>query len=231
MGLSVGRTVVLRGDTGNSVTLTVGGVFRIGAGQIDGASAFIDVRTARALYESPNAVSRIAIRLEDFNAAERTAARIEATTGLNATPWTETSEQLFDALVAQARTGLVLKSFAMITIVIGIASSLMLTTYRRRPEIGIMRAMGATQGFIVVVFVIQGALIGLIGAVAGGALGLVALVPFPPIEDVQPGQLPIDVAQGSIGLGIALTTLAATVAAILPARAASRIDPVEAIGQ
>ena len=231
LGLSVGRTVVLRGDTGNSVTLTVGGVFRIGAGQIDGASAFIDITTARALYDSPNAVSRIAIRLEDFNTAKRTAARIEATTGLDATPWTETSEQLFDALVAQARTGLVLKSFAMITIVIGIASSLMLTTYRRRPEIGIMRAMGATQGFIVVVFVIQGALIGLIGALAGGALGLVALVPFPPIEDVQPGQLPIDVAQGSIGLGIALTTLAATVAAILPARAASRIDPVEAIGQ
>ena len=231
LGLSVGRTVVLRGDTGNSVTLTVGGVFRIGAGQIDGASAFIDITTARALFDSPNTVSRIAVRLDDFDAAPRAASRIEATTGLNATPWTETSEQLFDALVAQARTGLVLKSFAMLTIVIGIASSLMLTTYRRRPEIGIMRAMGATQGFIVIVFVIQGALIGVIGGVAGGALGLVALVPFPSIEDVQPGQLPIDVAQGSIGVGIALTTLAATLAAILPARAASRIDPVEAIGQ
>jgi len=218
-------------DTGNSVTLTVGGVFRIGAGQIDAAAAFIDITTARTLFDSPNRVSRIAIRLEDFNTAERTAARIEATTGLTATPWTETSEQLFDALVAQARTGLVLKSFAMLTIVIGIASSLMLTTYRRRPEIGIMRAMGATQGFIVVVFVIQGMLIGVIGGVAGGVLGLVSLVPFPAIEDVQSGQLPIDVAQGSIGLGIALTTLAATLAAILPARAASRIDPVEAIGQ
>lgn len=231
LGLAVGRTVMLRGDTGNSVTLTVGGVFRIGAGQIDGASAFIDITTARALFDSPNTVSRIAVRLDDFDAAPRAASRIEATTGLHATPWTETSEQLFDALVAQARTGLVLKSFAMLTIVIGIASSLMLTTYRRRPEIGIMRAMGATQGFIVIVFVIQGALIGVIGGVAGGALGLVALVPFPSIEDVRPGQLPIDVAQGSIGVGIALTTLAATLAAILPARAASRIDPVEAIGQ
>jgi len=231
LGLSVGRTAVLRGDTGNRVTLTVGGVFRIGAGQIDGASAFIDITTARALFDSPNTVSRIAVRLDDFDAAPRAASRIEAATGLHATPWTETSEQLFDALVAQARTGLVLKSFAMLTIVIGIASSLMLTTYRRRPEIGIMRAMGATQGFILAVFVIQGALIGVIGGVAGGALGLVALVPFPSIEDVQPGQLPIDVAQGSIGVGIALTTFAATLAAILPARAASRIDPVEAIGQ
>lgn len=231
LGLSVGRTVVLRGDTGNSVTLMVSGVFRIGAGQVDGATAFIDITTARALFDSPNTASRIAIRLDDFNAAPRAAARIEATTGLNATPWTETSAQLFDALVAQARTGLVLKSFAMITIVIGIASSLMLTTYRRRSEVGIMRAMGATQGFIVGVFVIQGALIGLIGGVAGAALGFVALVPFPPIADVQPGQLPIDVAQGSIGLAIALTTLAAILAAILPARAASRIDPVEAIGQ
>jgi len=231
LGLSVGSMVSLRSDGGGTVPLTVSGVFRIGSSQIDGASAFIDIATARSLFQSPNAVSRIEVRLDDFNAAPAVAARIAAATGLDASPWTETSEQLFDALKAQANTGLVLKAFAMITIVIGIASALMLTTYRRRSEIGIKRAIGATQGFILVVFVTQGALIGLIGGVAGAILGFLVLAPFPSIADVQPGQLPIDVAQGSIGLAIALTTLGATLAAILPARAASRIDPVEAIGQ
>jgi lipoprotein-releasing system permease protein len=231
LGLSVGGVVSLRSDGGGTATLTVSGIFRIGASQIDGSSAFIDIATARSLFQSPNAVSRIEVRLDDFNAAPAMAARIAAATGLDASPWTETSEQLFDALKAQANTGLVLKAFAMITIVIGIASALMLTTYRRRSEIGIMRAMGATQVFILVVFVTQGAVIGLIGGVAGAILGFAVLAPFPSLADVQPGQLPIDVAQGSIGLAIALTTLGATLAAILPARAASRIDPVEAIGQ
>ncbi len=231
LGLALGSTVSLRSDSGATVSLTVSGIFRIGASQIDGSSAFIDIATARSLFKSPNAVSRIEVRLNDFNAAPAVAARIHAATRLDATPWTETSEQLFDALKAQANTGLVLKTFAMITIVIGIASALMLTTYRRRSEIGIMRAMGATQAFILVVFVAQGAVIGLIGGLAGAIIGFAVLVPFPSIADVQPGQLPIDVAQGSIGLAIALTTLGATLAAILPARAASRIDPVEAIGQ
>jgi len=107
----------------------------------------------------------------------------------------------------------------------------MLTTYQRRSEIGIMRAMGATQGFILTIFVTEGTVIGLLGGVVGGVFGFAALSPFPSIEEVQPGRLPIDVAQGSIGLGIALTTLAAMLAAIAPARAASRVDPVEAINQ
>jgi len=73
--------------------------------------------------------------------------------------------------------------------------------------------------------------IGLLGGVFGSILVLAVLTPLTPAGDVAPGQLPIDVAQGSVGLAILLTTIGATLAAILPARAASRIDPVEAIGQ
>lgn len=125
----------------------------------------------------------------------------------------------------------ILKVFAMITVVIGIASALMLTTFRRRGEIGIMRAFGATRRFILFVFVLEGALIGLAGGLAGALLAVAALSPFPPIEEVQPGQLPVDLGKGSIGLAIWLTTLGATLAALLPARAAARLDPVEAIQQ
>ena len=94
-----------------------------------------------------------------------------------------------------------------------------------------MRAMGATQHFILFVFVLQGAIIGLAGGVIGAALGLMILTPLTPVGEVPSGQLPIDVAQGSIGLSIIFTTVGATLAAILPARGASKIDPVEAIGQ
>lgn len=108
---------------------------------------------------------------------------------------------------------------------------MMLTTYRRRPEIGIMRAMGASQSFILFVFVAQGAMIGLLGALLGAVLGLAILTPLTPDGEVMPGQLSIDVAQGSIGLAIALTVAGAILAAIIPSRSASRADPVEAIGQ
>ncbi len=139
--------------------------------------------------------------------------------------------QLLEALSAQAQTGYFLKTFAMITIIIGVASALLLSTYRRRPEIGIMRAMGASRRFVVGVFVLQGGLVGLLGGVSGAALGYLALLPFPSRENWRPGILPIDIHEGSYGLAIALTVLGAVLASILPARSAARVDPVSAIGQ
>jgi lipoprotein-releasing system permease protein len=115
--------------------------------------------------------------------------------------------------------------------VIGVASALLLSTYRRRPEIGIMRAMGASQGFVVLVFVLQGALVGLMGGLAGAALGYFALLPFPGPDNFKPGMLPIDIAKGSYGLAVLLTFIGAVLASIWPARSAARVDPVEAIGQ
>ena len=77
----------------------------------------------------------------------------------------------------------------------------------------------------------QGALIGLAGGVMGAGIGYAVLLAFPAREDFKPGGLPIDVAQGAYALAILLTVVSATLAAILPARAASRVDPVTAIGQ
>ena len=231
LNLTVGGTVALRTDSGNIAMLRISGLFRSGVGQLDSAAAYLDIRTARSLFDMPNGVSRIELKLDDLYDASRVSDRIEVITGLDAEPWTATAEQLYQGLKAQSDTGLILKGFALVTIVIGVASSLMLSTYRRRPEIGIMRAMGSSQRFILIVFVSQGVIIGFLGGVVGAVFGLAILTPLTPAGDVQPGQLPIDVAQGSIGLAIFLTLLGATLAAILPARSASRIDPVEAIGQ
>jgi ligand-binding SRPBCC domain-containing protein len=79
-----------------------------------------------------------------------------------------------------------------------VASALLLSTYRRRPEIGIMRAMGASQRFVVLVFVLQGALIGLMGGLLGAALGYLALLPFPAGGQFRTGSLPIDIRQGTL---------------------------------
>jgi lipoprotein-releasing system permease protein len=83
----------------------------------------------------------------------------------------------------------------------------------------------------VVVFVTQGALLGLMGGMMGAGLGYLALLPFPPRDAFKAGTLPMDITQGSYGLAITLTVIGAVLASILPARAAARVDPVTAIGQ
>jgi lipoprotein-releasing system permease protein len=231
LSLRLGQTLRLQSSAGVSQILTLSGIYETGNGRLDESSIYVSLATARTLFALPQGVTQIEIKLSDLNAADATALRISALTGLDAVSWTDGAEQLMEALNAQAQTGYFLKSFALITIVIGVASALLLSTYRRRPEIGIMRAMGAGRGFVIFVFVTQGALIGLMGGLAGAGLGYLALLPFPSRDAFQAGTLPLDITQGSYGLAILLTVIGAILASILPARSAARVDPVTAIGQ
>jgi len=231
LSLRLGQTVRLQSSAGVASVLTLSGIYKSGNGALDGGGIYVSLSTARTLFALPQGVTRIEIKLADLNTADATALRIRALTGLDAVPWTDGAEQLMEALNAQAQTGYFLKTFALITIVIGVASALLLSTYRRRPEIGIMRAMGARRGFVIFVFVTQGLLIGLIGGLTGAGLGYLALLPFPPREAFKSGTLPLDITQGSYGLAILLTVIGAILASILPARSAARVDPVTAIGQ
>lgn len=231
LGIGVGQVVRLQSDRGTERSLVVGGIFELGLDALDSRTAFISLSAARTLFELPQGISRIEIKLTDLNQAEAYAKRIASDTGLKATPWTAGNAQLLDGLRAQANSGNLIKGFALITIVIGVASALLLSTYRRRPEIGIMRAMGASRWFVIFVFVTQGALIGILGGLIGAGLGYLALSPFPVPELAPPGGLPVDVRQGAYGLAISLTAIGAILASILPARAAARVDPVSVIGQ
>lgn len=231
LGVQVGQVVRLQSDRGIERSFMVGGLFAIGVDALDSRAAFVSLSAARTLFETPQGLSRIEVKLVDLYGADEVAKHIAADTGLDATAWTANNAQLLDGLRAQASSGNLIKAFALITIVIGIASALSLSTYRRRPEIGIMRAMGASRWFVTLVFIVQGALIGIFGGLLGVGLGYAALSPFPPPELTSAAGLPVDVRQGAYGLALLLTAVAAIVASILPSRAAARVEPVTVISQ
>jgi lipoprotein-releasing system permease protein len=230
LGLVVGQVVRLSSDRGRDRSFRIGGIFELGIASADRQVVYMNFTTARALFDLPTGISRIEIKVEPAIDAPNIAAELQRSTGLKATAWTEDNAQLFEGLDAQARTGTIIKGFALITIVIGIASAMLLSIVRRQSEIGVMRAMGASKAMVVSIFVLEGTLIGLVGAFAGAALAWIALAPLPPISEIQSGGLPIDQGQGDFLLAIVLTTIAAALASVLPARRAARIDPVEAIG-
>lgn len=230
LGLRVGQVVQLTSDRGRSRSFRIGGVFSLGIASADGQSIYMNFTTARALFDLSTGVSRIEIKVRPATAAPGIAERLRRSTGLKATAWTEDNQQLFEGLDAQARTGTIIKAFSLVTIIVGIASAILLSIVRRQAEIGIMRAMGASRGLVVSIYVLEGTLIGFIGAIIGALAAWLALLPLPPVSAVQSGGLPIDQTQGDFLLAIALTKIAAMLASILPARRAARIDPVEAIG-
>jgi lipoprotein-releasing system permease protein len=230
LGIGVGQSLVIRSERAIEQSVTVGGIFEIGVAGVDDTAVYLNIRAARVLLDLPEGLSRYEIKLDDLQQSRIAAADIAGRTGLKATAWQDQNAQLLEGLSAQARSGDLIKGFALVTIVIGVASALLLSTYRRQSEIGIMRAMGARRGFVVLVFVLQGAFIGLAGGLLGAGLGYLSLLPFPPPEATSGAGLPVDYRQGAYGAAILLTLLGAIAAAIWPAYSASRVDPVKAIG-
>jgi len=232
LGLSAGESVLLRTERGVERQLTVKGVFRTGLESLDERVAFVSLQTARPLFVLPEGVTNIEIKLRNPDDARAMARFLTDATGLRATPWQEKNVNLEDALVAQGRTGTMIQVFSLISIIIGIASALVLSAYRRRSEIGIMRAFGVPGGFILWVFLLQGLLIGLIGALIGCATGYGLCLWLERITNAEGVPiLPIAPEQGGYIAALVLTTLGAVIASILPARSASRVDPLEAIQQ
>lgn len=232
LGLNVGQSVVLRSERVREVSRVVRGIFRTGVDSLDQRVLFMNLQAARNLLDLEQGLSRIQIRVDDLYAAPRYAEELHNATGLKATDWIATNVRLFDALDAQGKSGTLIRSFSLVTIIIGVASALLLTTYRRRSEIGIMRAMGVSQRFIVVVFIAQGFLVGLVGALIGASLGYIfgnVMLNMGVRADGTP-LIPIDPTQGGYVEVILLTTLGSMLAAIAPARAAAKVDPVEVIG-
>lgn len=232
LGLRIGQPVVVRTDRGRERTLTVRAIYKTGLGSLDERVAFVNIQLARTLLDLPQGISQIEIKTNDVNDAPAIADALRRATSLKVTSWVERNAQLFVALNSQAQSGSLIQTFSLITIVIGVSSALLLTTYRRRGEIAIMRSMGVSRNFIVTIFILQGLFIGLLGAGIGAWAGYGFCTFLADVSRRSDGSaFPIDPAEGGYMAVIILTTLGSVLAAILPARAASKIDPVEVLNQ
>jgi lipoprotein-releasing system permease protein len=231
LGIRVGQPLVARSDRGRERTLTVRAIYSTGIGSLDERVAFVNIQLARTLLDLPQGISQIELKLDDVNAAPEIAATLSRATNLKTTSWVERNAQLFSALISQAQSGTLIQMFSLITIVVGVSSALLLTTYRRRGEVAIMRSMGISRTFVVLIFILQGLFIGLLGAGIGAAAGDGFCVLLAEAARGGGSPFPIDPAQGGYVAVVVLTTLGSIVAAILPARAAARVDPVEVLNQ
>jgi lipoprotein-releasing system permease protein len=233
LGLRAGIPVLLRSDRGIERLIPVTGIFRVGLSNVDRRIAYLSIAVARPLLSLPNGVTSVSIKLDDPALAPSVAEQLKRQMPLKITAWQEKNRNLQTALESQGRTGSFIQAFAMIAIMISIASALLLTSVRRRGEIGIMRSFGISRSFVASVFVFQGIIIGLVASLIGAALGY-RLCLFLSEDLTGPGGgplLPIAPTEGGYLLVITLTVIGSALSAILPAQAAARLDPVDAIQQ
>lgn len=216
---------------GRAEIFTIGGIFDLGVKQVNERWVVIPLRAGQSLLDLPGGTNAIYLRVDRIFEAEEVARRLADRTGLVAESWMETNAQLLIALRSQSSSSYTIQFFVFVAVAMGIASLLVISVVQRSREIGILRAMGVPRSAIARVFVIQGALVGLGGSLVGVGLGAAMSLAFSRLVQNPDGSptFPVALTPALFAAAAALATVTGVAAAVLPARRAARLDPVEAL--
>ncbi len=231
LGVGVGEKVNVSAANGSSRVLTVTGIFDLGNKGANLRTTFVALRTAQALSNLVGGVTTIDLTVSDVYAAERISRSVQAATGIQADSWIKTNAQFFTAVNAQQNSNTLIRIFVGLSVAFGIASVLVVSVIQRSKDIGILRAMGTSQGQILRVFLLQGGLLGFLGSLVGAAAGGSAVVFFHSLMRQADGsELFTLVLEPSLFVyAVLLAAATGIAAAAVPALRAAKLDPVVAI--
>ncbi|MEK6280605.1 MAG: ABC transporter permease [Acidobacteriota bacterium] len=214
----------------------VAGTFRTGLFEYDSTWIYLPIDTATSFAGGVHTASVISVQVRDIYEVKPIAAKIRELLGQSYTTidWQEANRPLFAALTLERRIGLIIIALIILIAALNITTTLILVVTERRPDIAILGAMGATRGSIMSIFVLEGAITGVVGALLGVLLGMVTvaianhykLISLPAevysISSVTLNLNPRDVLIATI-VAVALSIIAT----LYPASAAARIRPAE----
>lgn len=217
----------------------VAGIFRSGLYEYDSTWVYVSLDTASSFAGAAEpTASVISVEVEDIFAADQVAARLRERLGAAYTTvtWQEANRPLFAALALERRMGLFIIALIILVATLNITTTLVLVVAERRADIAVLGALGARSRGIMLIFVIEGALIGLAGIVAGVALGLAAcaigdryrLVSLP-ADIYSISSVPFHARAADVLLAAAVAFGLSLLATLYPARAAARLRPAEAL--
>jgi lipoprotein-releasing system permease protein len=231
MGVGIGDKLRISTANGHENTLIVFGIFDLGNKGANSRNVFVAFRTAQSMFELIGGASVLDLTLQDVYEAENLARKIEVQTGLQADSWIKTNEQFFTAVKAQTLANTAIRLFVGLSVGFGIASVLVVSVVQRSREIGILRAMGITRGQILRMFLLQGGLLGMLGALLGSGMGGIALQLWEHFQRNADGSVMFALSFDTTLLiqTLVLATLTGLLAAFAPALRAARLDPVVAI--
>ena len=231
LGVWLNDKIILQTATRAGITLKVGGIFDYGNKGANERIVYVALRTAQSILNLPGGATSVEINLDDPYQAQIVAEQIQAQTGLKVESWITTNKELFTALYGQKITFFVIRLFVGLTAALGIASVLVVSVVQKSKEIGILRATGTTRMQILRIFLLQGALFGLIGSIFGSAASWGLLIAWRNLAK-NPDGTPFFVLSFDpmyfvyAGLGAMLVGI---ISAVFPAQRAARLDPAVAI--
>lgn len=229
LNLAVGSPVTLETTGNDPFIANVAGIFDLGVETLNNRWVLADRQRVSYLLALPDRVSEIEIQVNDVFQASAIAREWSVRLpGYKVESWQETNAALLSGLQSQTNSSYTIQFFVLLAVTLGISSVLAISAVQKSKQIGILKAMGIRTDSVSRIFIIQGAVLGIGGDIAGNLFG--ALL----------AQLFIVFASSGAGFSLLfkpltlviismVTVIAATVAAYLPARKVARLNPIEVI--
>jgi lipoprotein-releasing system permease protein len=230
LGRGMGDIVPATAANGTTRSLRIVGLIKKGNSQLGGSNGYMLLREAQSLLGRPFIINRIGLKLADPYAAEAVAADLEARYRYKAQSWQERSADFLSLLLTRNVIMYTVVSAILLVASFGIYTAVSNSVADKRRDIAILRSMGFSQGDLQMVFVIEGMALAVIGIVLGWALGwglmnILGSLDFSIGGEVQ--HIPLDRSARQYAIAAAASLAAGVLAAWLPARKASRVDPVD----
>ena len=258
LGVVLGDKVVLMAPQGQFTPtgvvprikqFTVVGLFQIGMYEYDSGLALIDMRDAGVLYRMSDRVSGLRLKLDDLFLAPEVSRDLSVRLSdwpetLFLSDWTQEHANFFRAVQMEKRVMFIILALIVAVAAFNIVSTLVMAVTDKRADIAIMRTFGASPRSVMAIFMVQGALIGLVGTLVGAlfgvliALNISTIVPF--IEhlfNVQflandvyyISELPSHLLWSDVFTIVVMSFLLSLLATLYPSWKASQMNPAEAL--
>ena len=256
LGLSVGDTVTVYSPRSRTTVTgpqpirknyTIGAIFSVGILTTDGSYVFMDLEQSTLLFEGGKQTGDIQIRLQSPDDVDQMEQPVYD--AVQAPAFLQTWRNKNQATATALRTEQIAMRFIFMIVVIiaafPVLASMIMLVKNKSKDIAILRTIGATQGSILRIFLMSGAMIGVLGTLAGLILGTLFCLNIGLVQSAIEGitrqpLFPEDVYQLAGGIPVKMVWpeifgvafwgfLISTTATMLPALSASKIDPVDAL--
>lgn len=227
--------------------LTITGIFNSGHNDFDSNIVFVHLETGQALYNLRDGVHGLAIQTEDSFLAHQTRDAIAEATDYRyrVVSWMDRNQQIFDAVATERQAMYFLLFMVMIVAAFCIMNTMITVVYQKRAEIGLLKAIGASERQIASLFLFQGIVVGVIGVVVGLALAFLIIAYRNPITSTIGKLFGIEIFSSQVymiegGLPAVVTLhdviaislgafISCAVASLAPAWLAARLEPAKSL--
>lgn len=232
--LYVGDAIDFLATTDSMEELTIAGIFDLGVASLNEQWVVTDLETSQTLFDETTNLTSIETQIDDVFAADTIASEIDsqvADSNLKTSNWKETNEALLSGLSGQSISSYMIQVFVLVAVLLGIASVLAISAVQKSKQLGILKAMGIKDKTAGQIFLFQGFILGTFGALIGAGVGLGLMYTFSIFVQNTDGTplVPFYFNTQFVILSTVIAIIASTIAAFIPAKNSSRLNPMEVI--